>query len=127
MDDEPFETLNVIPFVDIMLVLLTMVLTTANFIVTGRIPLALPQASQTKVEKHKDITIEISASSALAFDSTPVAKDELESRIKALPAGTSFLIRADRTTPFQNFVDVADILKRLNFSKIAVQTQSTSR
>jgi biopolymer transport protein ExbD len=126
MDDKPFETLNVIPFVDIMLVLLTMVLTTANFIATGRIPLALPQASQTKVEKHKDITIEISASGALAFDSAPVAKDELESRIKALPADTSFLIRADRTTQFQNFVDVADLLKRLNFAKIAVQIQSTS-
>jgi biopolymer transport protein ExbD len=127
MDEEPFETLNVIPFVDIMLVLLTMVLTTANFIATGRIPLALPQASQSQVEKHKDVTIEISATGALAFDSTPLAKDELESRIKALPPDTSFLVRADRTTPFQNFVDVADILKRLNFSKIAVQTQSMSR
>src|SRR5215471_10243566 len=127
MDDEPFETLNVIPFVDIMLVLLTMVLTTANFIATGRIPLALPQASQTKVEKHKDITIEISASGALAFDSAPLAKEELEGRIKALPPDTSFLVRADRATPFQNFVDVADILKRLNFSKIAVQTQSMPR
>jgi biopolymer transport protein ExbD len=127
MDEEPFETLNVIPFVDIMLVLLTMVLTTANFIATGRIPLALPQASQTRIEKHKDITIEISAAGVLAFDSIPVAKDELESRIKALPADTSFLVRADRATPFQNFVDVADILKRLNFSKIAIQTQSMSR
>jgi biopolymer transport protein ExbD len=127
MDEEPFETLNVIPFVDIMLVLLTMVLTSANFIATGRIPLALPRASQTKVEKHKDITIEISASGALAFDSMPMAKDELENRIKALPADTSFLVRADRTAAFQNFVDVADILKRLNFSKIAVQTHSTSR
>src|SRR6202012_4088708 len=127
MDDKPFETINVIPFVDIVLVLLTMVLTTANFIATGRIPLALPQASQTKVEKHKDVTIEISATGALAFDSAPVSKDELESRIKALPADTSFLVRADRATPFQNFVDVADILKQLNFRKIAVQTQPMSR
>lgn len=127
MDEKPFETLNVIPFVDIMLVLLTMVLTTANFIATGRIPLALPQASQTKVEKHKDIIIEISASGALAFDSALVTKDELESRIKVLPPDTSFLIRADRATPFQNFVDVADLLKRLNFSKTAVQTQTLSR
>ena len=127
MDEKPFETINVIPFVDIMLVLLTMVLTTANFITTGRIPLALPQASQTKVEKHKDITIEISSTGELAFDNAPVEKDELESRVRALPADTSFLVRADRATPFQNFVDVADVLKRLNFSRIAVQTQSSSR
>ena len=127
MDDKPFETINVIPFVDIMLVLLTMVLTTANFIATGRIPLALPQASQTKVEKHKDITIEISSTGELAFDNAPVEKDELESRVRALPADTSFLVRADRATPFQNFVDVADLLKRFNFSKVAIQTQSVSR
>ena len=127
MDEEPFENLNVIPFVDIMLVLLTMVLTTANFIATGRIPLALPQASQAKVEKHKDVTIEISAAGALVFDGATVAKDELENRIKTLPPDTSFLVRADRTTPFQNFVDVADILKRLNVNKVAIQTQSASR
>lgn len=127
MDDKPFETLNVIPFVDIMLVLLTMVLTTANFIATGRIPLALPHASRTEVAKHKDVTIDISATGALAFDGAPMAKEALEGRISALPADTPFLIRADRTTPFQNFVDVADILKRLNVSKIAVQTQTRSR
>lgn len=45
MDDKPFESLNVIPFVDIMLVLLTMVLTTASFIAVGRIPLSLPHAA----------------------------------------------------------------------------------
>ena len=44
MDEKPFESINVIPFVDIMLVLLTMVLTTATFISTGRIPVSLPQA-----------------------------------------------------------------------------------
>jgi biopolymer transport protein ExbD len=127
MDERPFETLNVIPFVDIMLVLLTMVLTTANFIATGRIPLALPQVSHTQVEKHKDSTIELTVAGALYLDGQPVSKDVLENRVRALPPDTSFLIRADRNTPFQNFVDVADILKRLNFSRIAVQTQSVSR
>jgi biopolymer transport protein ExbD len=127
MDEQPFETLNVIPFVDIMLVLLTMVLTTANFIATGRIPVALPQASHTQVEKHKDRTIALAATGALYFDSDLVSKDELENRVRALPPDTSFLIRADRATPFQNFIEVADVLKRLNFTKIAVQTQSVSR
>jgi biopolymer transport protein ExbD len=59
MDEKPFETLNVIPFVDIMLVLLTIVLTTANFIATGRIPVALPLASPAQVEKHQDKTIDL--------------------------------------------------------------------
>jgi biopolymer transport protein ExbD len=127
MDERPFETLNVIPLVDVMLVLLTMVLTTANFIATGRIPVALPQASPAQVEKHQDRTIELAATGELHFDGERVSKDELESRVKALPPDTSFLIRADRAIQFQNFIDIADILKRLNFTKIAIQTRSVSK
>ncbi|HEY0233702.1 MAG TPA: biopolymer transporter ExbD [Afipia sp.] len=125
MDEQQFETLNVVPLVDVMLVLLTIVLTTASFIVTGRIPVTLPQASPSQVEKQQDKKIELTASGDIYYDGGQVSKDELESRAKALPPTTSFLIRADRNTPFQKFIDVADVLKRLNFTKVAVQTQST--
>ncbi len=127
MDERPFETLNVIPLVDIMLVLLTMVLTTATFINTGRIPVSLPQASHTQVEKHQDKAIELTANGDIYLDGEAVAKDGLEKRLGALPPDTSFLIRADRNLAFQGFIDVADVLKRLNFTKVAVQTQSMSR
>lgn len=46
MDEKPFDTINVIPFVDIMLVLLTIVLTTSSFIASGRVPIHLPRAAQ---------------------------------------------------------------------------------
>jgi biopolymer transport protein ExbD len=127
MDEKPFETLNVIPFVDVMLVLLAMVLTTANFIATGRIPVSLPQASRSQVEKHQDKAVELAANGDIYFDGQPVSKDEFESRAKALPPDTSFLIRADRNLAFQRFIDVADVLKRLNFTRVAVQTRSISR
>jgi biopolymer transport protein ExbD len=127
MDERPFDTLNVIPFVDIMLVLLTIVLTTANFVATGRIPVSLPQASASQVEKHQDRTIQLSVNGDIYLDKEQVSKDELETRLHALPADTSFLIRADRDLPFQKFIDVADVLKRLNFTKVAVQTLNVSR
>jgi biopolymer transport protein ExbD len=127
MNERPFETINVIPFIDIMLVLLTMVLTTANFIVTGRIPVSLPQASPTKVEKRQDKTIELPADGVIYLDGAPVSAPELESRVRALSPDTSFLIRADRNLAFQKFIDVADVLKRLNFNRVAVQTKSISR
>jgi biopolymer transport protein ExbD len=124
MNERPFETINVIPFIDIMLVLLTMVLTTANFIVTGRIPVSLPQASPTKVEKHEGKTIELTADGTVYFDSAPVPGADLESKVRGLPPDTSFLIRADRNLAFQKFIDVADVLKKLNFNHVAVQTRS---
>lgn len=123
MDEKPFETLNVIPFVDIMLVLLTMVLTTANFIATGRIPVTLPQASPSQIEKHQDKVIELTADGGIYLDGVQVSADAVDERIGTLPADTSFLIRADRAVAFQNFIDVADLLKRRNFSKVAIQTR----
>jgi biopolymer transport protein ExbD len=125
MDEESFESINVVPLVDIMLVLLTMVLTTASFIATGRIPVSLPQVSHAQVEKQQDKMIEITAGGDIYFDGKPVSKDELEGQAKALPPETSFLVRADRAVALQKFVDVADVLKRLNFTKVAVQTLNT--
>lgn len=128
MNEEPIQTLNVIPFVDIMLVLLTIVLTTASFIATGRIPIALPQAAaNAQVEKHQDKTIDLAADGGIYLDNQPVSKQELEDRARSLPPQTSFLVRADRALQFQQFIDVADILKRLNFTKVAVQTKTVSR
>ncbi len=127
MDEEPFGTINVIPFVDIMLVLLTIVLTTANFVATGRIPLSLPQASQAQVEKHQDKTIELTAEGGIFFDGEAVPMDSLQAKLGTLPPDTSFLIRADRSLPFQKFIDVADVLKKLNFTKVAVQTRGAAK
>lgn len=127
MDEKPFETLNVVPLVDVMLVLLTMVLTTANFIATGRIPVALPQATQTQIEKQKNKTIELSADGAIYYDGKATSKDDLQGQLAGLPPETSFLVRADRAIPFQIFIDVADVLKKLNFTKVAIQTKTVAK
>lgn len=124
MDEKPFETLNVIPLVDVMLVLLTMVLTTANFIATGRIPVSLPNATQAKVEKQKDKMIELAVDGSIYFNGQAATKEELAHRLAGLPPETAFLIRADRAIAFQSFIDVADILKKLHFTKVAVQTKA---
>ena len=48
MDEKEFDYLNVIPLVDVMLVLLTIVLTTSTFIATGGIQVELPKAASTE-------------------------------------------------------------------------------
>ncbi|MFG1243194.1 ExbD/TolR family protein [Xanthobacter versatilis] len=123
MDEKPFETMNVIPFVDIMLVLLTMVLTTASFIAVGRIPVSLPQAAPMKVEQQKDTMIEITADGTLHLEGVALSVEELKARLSVLPKDTSILIRADKAVAFQSFVDVADVLKTLAFTKVGVQTK----
>lgn len=127
MNDEPIDTLNVIPFVDIMLVLLTIVLTTASFIATGRIPVALPQTAHAETGKQQDKTIELTVGGGIYFEGEQVTKDTLGEKAKGLPPETSFLIRADRAIAFQQFVDVTDVLKQFKFTKVAIQTQNAVR
>ena len=57
----PVAQMNAIPFIDSMLVLLAVLLTTATFVAQGKIPVALPQVAQTEPvanESAMEITID---------------------------------------------------------------------
>lgn len=125
-DDKPFDSLNVVPFIDIMLVLLVMVLTTATFVASGRIPVSLPKATASQSDHKADKTLELGRTGEIALDGEKVTLDQLAERIAGLPPETSFLVRADKDLPLQGFVDVADVLKRAKFSHVALQTQTRS-
>ena len=53
MNEKEFDYINMIPFIDVMLVLLTIVLTTSTFAVTGIIPVDLPKVTG----KHEAATV----------------------------------------------------------------------
>ena len=62
----PVAQMNAIPFIDSMLVLLAVLLTTATFFVKGKIPVVLPQAAQTgPVAKESAMEITIDAAGQL--------------------------------------------------------------
>ena len=124
MDEKPFETMNVIPFVDIMLVLLTIVLTTSSFIAAGRIPVNLPQASKSVTEADKAAIIELSAAGDMYLNNRAVTLESLKTLLVPIGRETGFVIRADKEISLQRFIDVADVLKQLGFKKVAVQTKS---
>jgi biopolymer transport protein ExbD len=127
MDDKPIDSLNMIPLIDIMLVLLTIVLTTSSFIATGRIPVRLPQATPDKADNSELLTIEINAQGLIFFGEESVSLESLRDKMKNLDRSQGFLVRADKTVQLQKFVDVADLLKQLQFTRVAVQTDTSRR
>ena len=61
MAEKEFDYMNVIPLVDVMLVLLTIVLTTSTFIATGAIKVELPGVkNKHSALQQKKVMIEIS-------------------------------------------------------------------
>jgi biopolymer transport protein ExbD len=126
MDEKPFETMNVIPFVDIMLVLLTIVLTTSSFIASGRIPVNLPQASKSASETRDVRIIELAPGGDIYYNGKAATPESLKITLGPLSRDVPFMVRADRNIPLQKFIDVVDVLKQMNFTKVAVQTENRS-
>jgi biopolymer transport protein ExbD len=123
MDEKEFDYINVIPLVDVMLVLLTIVLTTSTFIATGAVRVELPQASKSPAEIGKTQTIELDVSGNIYLNSRLVALDELKNTLLSTPRETPLLVRADKNIRLQAFVDVLDVVKNLAFKKVSLQTQ----
>ena len=77
-----FDSINVIPFIDIMLVLLVMVLTTATFIKQGVIPVDLPEAKTSQKEDVKnEVVVYVNAQGEMFFEKEKVALDILEQKL----------------------------------------------
>lgn len=123
MHTKEFDYINVIPLVDVMLVLLTIVLTTSTFIATGSLPVALPQASRGAAATLRSLTLEVEKGGLVYLHSVPIALGDLEQALDATDRETPVLIRADRDLALQVFVDVLEAVKSLGFRKVSIQTE----
>jgi biopolymer transport protein ExbD len=123
MEEKEFDYINVIPLVDVMLVLLTIVLTTSSFIASGMIPLDLPKAKGCAGEILKTQTIEIDRVGNIFLNFRPVSLTELKADLGGMNRKAPVLIRADRSINLQRFVSVLDVIKGLDFARISLQTE----
>ncbi len=124
MQLKKFDTINVVPFIDIMLVLLVIVLTTASFVARGIIPVDLSEGkSSTKLTEQKIVTITIKDTGELFFDKVVTTHNEIEQKLSKLKTSTPVSINCDKKAKFENFVKVIDILKLKNFTNLSIVTK----
>lgn len=118
------DTINVIPFIDIMLVLLAIVLTTATFIVEGRLDIRLPKAAaQARPESLERVEIAVGREGELYLDTAPVELEPLALRLSALDPQTAIVLRVDAQARFERFVAVVDLLKARGLDRLTILTR----
>jgi len=119
-----FDQINVLPFIDIMLVLLVIVLTSASFVSKGTIPVDLPEASSKSAPIEKTKSIVIDKNGHFYFEDKKMDFKQLREKILSLDLKKdALLIRSDAESQFQNFVKVIDLLKSRGFEKISIETR----
>lgn len=124
MRREPFDKMNVVPFIDIVLVLLVIVLATATFVTNQTIKVDLPKASSKKEEEKKSITIAINKEGAYFYNKEEITFEEIKARLLKLdPKKDIVSLHTDQKCEFQNFVNVIDVLKEKGFANISIVTK----
>ena len=121
---KPMSTMNVIPFIDIMLVLLAVVLTTATFVAQGRIPISLPGAASAQAVSTADsIEISVSKTGDILIDDVQVDIAALSARVGRSDNRTPVVLRVDEDAAFSHFVAVVDVLKGHGFANLSILTR----
>jgi biopolymer transport protein ExbD len=123
MEEKEFDYINMIPFIDVMLVLLTIVLMTSTFVASGIIPVELPKVVGRHEKAMRTYLVEIDRGGYIFYQGKPINLPELRNELQNISKNVPFLIRADRNIPLQNFVEVLDVVKVMGFKKVSLQTE----
>ena len=115
------DQINVIPLVDIMLVLLVIVLTTATFITTGQIPVNLAKASASSDRQDRPIVVTVTAEGTVFVEDHAVTEEQLDTALARHPRQSSVLVRADKVTRLERFVAVVDRIRGLGFQQVSLE------
>ena len=118
--------LNIVPFIDIMLVLLAIVLSMASIIAQGKIAVDLPSAKSAQQDKEdeKKVSVVIDKDNKFFIDDVEISEDELKDKLNAVDIKTLIELKSDKNAKFDSFVKVIDILKEKGHENFAIQTIS---
>ena len=121
-----FSSINVTPFVDVMLVLLVIFMITAPMLIKDIIDIKLPKTATSDGQKAELIGIAINKDGQVLLNGTLVDEENLKSQVKEMLAvnpNTQGVISADVELPYGKVVRVIDQLKLAGLDKFAVQIE----
>ncbi|WP_454646435.1 ExbD/TolR family protein [Bradyrhizobium liaoningense] len=129
-ESKPYDDINITPMLDLAYVLLVIFIIMTTATVQG-MKVNLPKASAApSLAQQTTKAITVANDGKLFLDTIPVTLPELEQRLvqqRALTPEFPIVVRGDSQTPYQNVVDVLDLLGRLNFSQVGMATKPSAR
>ena len=124
--------INVVPYIDVMLVLLIIFMVTAPLITPGQIELpSVGQASdvpvkplEVQIKSNGDISLRLREPGA---SYVPIARPELVDQVRSrITADTPVVIAADGKVPYESVVKVMDELRSNGINKLGLLVDQSS-
>jgi biopolymer transport protein ExbD len=125
-DDQPLTEINIVPLVDIVLVVLIIFMVTATYIVKPSIKVTLPEASTGENVEPSSLGITVTADGSLLLDGEPITEADL--RVKVRQARTAkpdvvCLIAGDKEARHGDVTHVIDLVKQEGVVKFAINIE----
>ncbi|WP_022956006.1 ExbD/TolR family protein [Perlucidibaca piscinae] len=115
--------INMIPFIDIMLVLLIIFMITAP-LMSHAVKVDLPKASsQPLLIKTKPVEIAVLADGGIRVNGNPVPAEGLAAALAPFPDDSEVHLRADRKTPYEAVARVLSATSESGLSKVGFVTE----
>jgi biopolymer transport protein TolR len=121
--------INVVPLVDVVLVLLIIFMITAPLLYRG-IDIELPQSAANTIRPDERVVVSVTREQKVYVDKDEVPVERLEAAMQRLydrnPEVTIYL-RADQAIPYGIVVQVMDAVKKVGIDKLGMVTEPERR
>lgn len=126
-DNETIAEINIVPLVDIVLVVLIIFMVAAPLVMQPKIDISLPKSSSTDLDKSKKpLKIVVGSEGELFVNNRSVSLDELktESQVQVqMNPEVSAILVADKKVTLEMVTSIIDTVKSQGLKKIAFSIQ----
>jgi biopolymer transport protein ExbD len=125
-DDEGMTEINILPLVDIILVVLIIFMVTTSYIVSPSIKVTLPDAATGDATAPSSLAISVLANGSLLLDGEAVTEEGLRAAVRTAKAGSDevvCLIAGDRDARHGDVTHVIDVVKQEGVAKFAINIE----
>jgi biopolymer transport protein TolR len=120
--------INIVPFVDVMLVLLIIFMITAPILQSG-IDVNLPKTQTVKEISEERLVVTVDRAQLIYLGNDPVNIHDLGNKVRSQmrnPQSDAVFLRCDETVPFGTFATVVDTLRQSGIENVSVVTEPLS-
>jgi biopolymer transport protein TolR len=122
---KPINQINVVPYIDVMLVLLVIFMVTAPLVAPGEIQLPSVGSKLTNPDNPLSVRLEgktITLVDKLANTTRRVSRDQLVAEVRAAQAAGDrpVVIAADKDARYQDVLDILDVLQSSGIKRVGL-------
>lgn len=127
-DDEPIAEINVVPLVDIILVVLIIFMVTAPMIMKPNIEVQLPKAASGTDSKPSLLSVTVQKEGRILVNGKETPVEQVQSQVEDLLVSEPDLqaiIAADQDVPHGKVIEVIDKIKLAGVVKFAISVEKS--